>query len=105
MSDDPNPTNRSNAVRVDAIWVAEQFARIGVTLDYLKEAMERQSVREDAQDKHITQLSKDISEMKSDIRALKESKPRSVSPFVMITAIVAAAGFMLSLLNQLYGVQ
>lgn len=101
MEDQPQP--RSQTIKVDAVYVAEQFARIGVTLDYLKEAMEKQSKREDAQDKYIEQLSRDISEMKADIRSLKEAKPKAVSPFVALTAIVAAAGFALSLLNQLYG--
>jgi hypothetical protein len=100
MTDIQKPTQ---TIRIDAVYIAEQFARIGVTLDYLKEAMEKQSRREDAQDKYIEQLSKDIAEMKADIRSLKEAKPAKVSPFVAITAIVAAAGFVLSLLNQLYG--
>lgn len=101
MTDQPTP--KTQMVRVDAVYVAEQFARIGVTLDYLKEAMEKQTQREDAQDKYIAQLSKDISEMKADIRSLKEAKPAKVSPFAVVTAVTAAAAFILSLLNQLYG--
>lgn len=97
-------SQRPQTIRVDAVYVAEQFARIGVTLDYLKDAMEKQSQRELEQDRYIEQLSKDMAEMKADIRSLKEAKPAKVSPFVAITAIVAAAGFVLSLLNQLYGV-
>lgn len=96
--------SRSQPIRLDAVWAAEQFARIGVTLEYLKEASEKQGVREEAQDKSIERLARDIAEMKADIRSLKEAKAPKVSPFVAITAIVAAAGFVLSLLNQLYGV-
>lgn len=102
MTDQTKP---QQTIRIDAVYIAEQFARIGVNLDYLKDAMEKQSRREDAQDKYIEQLSKDIAEMKADIRSLKEAKPARVSPFVAVTAIVAAAGFVLSLLNQLYGTQ
>lgn len=101
MADD---SPRPQTVRMDAVYVAEQFARIGVTLDYLKEAMEKQSQREMEQDRYIEQLSKDIAEMRADIRSLKEAKPVKVSPFVVVTSIVAGAGFVLSLLNQLYGV-
>lgn len=96
--------NQTKTVRVDSHYIVDQFARITVTLEHLKDAMETQSRREDAQDKYIEQLSRDISEMKADIRSLKEAKTPRVSPFVAITAIVAAAGFALSLLNQLYGV-
>lgn len=90
-------------VRVDSHYIVDQFARITVTLEYLKDAMETQTRREDAQDLSIERLAADISEMKADIRSLKEAKPAKVSPFVAVTAIVAAAGFALSLLNQLYG--
>jgi hypothetical protein len=96
-------TPKSNAtLRLDAVWVAEQFARIGVTLDYLKASMERQSEKEAAQDAVIDGLRRDISEMKADLRALKEDKPPKVNSFAVITALVALAGFLLSLLNQLY---
>ncbi len=95
----------SQPLRLDAVWVAEQFARIGVTLEYVKDATEKQAIREEAQDKYIEQLARDIAEVKVDIRSLKEAKAPRVSPFVAITAIVAAAGFILSLLNQLYGAQ
>jgi hypothetical protein len=95
--------SQTKTVRVDSHYIVDQFARITVTLEHLKDAMETQSRREDAQDKYIEQLSRDISEMKADIRSLKEAKVPRVSPFVAVTAIVAAAGFALSLLNQLYG--
>jgi len=89
----------------DSVYFVEQFAKINVTLSYLKETMDRQSKREDNQDRYIEQLTKDIAEMKADIRSLKEAKPKAVSPLFILTAIVAAAAFGLSLLNQLYGVQ
>lgn len=87
----------------NSVYFVEQFAKINVTLEYLKETMDRQSKREDSQDRYIEQLTKDISEMKADIRSLKETKPKNTSPFVVMTAITAAAAFGLSLLNQLYG--
>jgi len=95
--------NTPKTVRIDTIYIAEQFARMSVTLEYLKEAMEKQSAREDSQDKHISQLSRDVAEVKSDVRFLKDVKPKSTSPFVIVTAVVAASAFGLSLLNQLYG--
>ena len=98
---DAQPSNKT--IRVDSHYIVDQFARITVTLEHLKDAMESQSRREDAQDNHIEALRQDIAEIKADIRSLKEAKTPKVSPFVAITAIVAAAGFALSLLNQLYG--
>jgi len=101
MVSDLQPANKT--MRVDSHYVVEQFAKITVTLEYLKDAMESQSKREDTQDTHIEALRKDVAEIKADVRSLKEAKPKAVSPFVAMTAIIAAAGFALSLLNQLYG--
>ena len=98
---DLQPANKT--FRLDSHYVVEQFAKITVTLEHLKDAMESQSKREDAQDDHIEALRNDIAQIKADVRSLKEAKTPKVSPFVAITAIVAAAGFALSLLNQLYG--
>ena len=88
----------------NSVYFVEQFAKINITLEYLKETMDKQSRREDNQDKAIEQLMKDISEMKADIRSLKEAKPKKASGIVILTAVVAASAFGLSLLNQLYGV-
>lgn len=96
------PRQNSPTLRLDAIWVAEQFARIGVTLDYLKASMERQGEKEAAQDQVIEDLRRDVAEMKADLRAMKDDKPAKVSPFTVVTAIVALAGLLISLLNQLY---
>jgi hypothetical protein len=101
MVTDIQPANKT--IRVDSHYIVDQFARITVTLEHLKDAMDSQSRREDAQDDHIEALRADISEIKADVRSLKEAKPQKVSPFVAVTAIVAASGFALSLLNQLYG--
>jgi len=87
----------------NSVYFVEQFAKINVTLEYLKDTMEKQSRREDNQDKAIDQLMRDIGEMKADIRSLKEAKPKKASPIVILTAVVAASAFGLSLLNQLYG--
>jgi hypothetical protein len=87
----------------NSVYFVEQFAKINITLEYLKDTMDKQSRREDNQDKAIEQLMRDISEMKADIRSLKEAKPKKTSGIVIMTAVVAAAAFGLSLLNQLYG--
>jgi hypothetical protein len=100
MVTDAQPSNKT--IRVDSHFIVDQFARITVTLEHLRDAMDSQSRREDAQDNHIEALRSDIAEIKADIRSLKEAKPKAVSPFVMVTAIVAAASFILGLLNQLY---
>lgn len=101
MTDGTPTSKNSPTLRLDAIWVAEQFARIGVTLDYLKASMERQNEKEAAQDQVIEELRRDISEMKADLRSLKDDKAPKVSPFTVITAIVALAAFLISLMNQL----
>jgi len=97
------PGKGEPAVRISAIWIAEQFAEIRTTLTFVRDQIEKQAVKEAAQDVEIEALRKDIAEIKADVRSIKEAKAPKVSPFVMLTAIVAAAGFMLSLLNQLYG--
>jgi hypothetical protein len=97
------PGKGEPAVRISAVWVAEQFAELRTTLAFVREQVERQAVKEAAQDVAIENLRKDVAEIKADVRSIKESKPPRVSLAVMLTAIVAAAGFMLSLLNQLYG--
>lgn len=98
------PGKGEPAVRISAVWIAEQFAEIRTTLTFVREQIEKQAKKEAAQDVEIEGLRRDIAEIKADVRSIKEAKAPKVSPFVMITAIVAAAGFLLSLLNQLYGV-
>jgi len=97
------PGKGEPAVRISAVWIAEQFAEIRTTLTFVREQIEKQAKKEAAQDVEIEGLRRDIAEIKADVRSIKEAKPPKVSPFVMITAIVAASGFLLSLLNQLYG--
>jgi hypothetical protein len=97
------PGKGEPAVRVSAIWIAEQFAEIRTTLMFVRDQIERQAVKEAAQDVEIEALRKDIAEIKADVRSIKEAKAPKVSPFIMLTAIVATAGFLLGLLNQLYG--
>jgi hypothetical protein len=87
----------------NSVYFVEQFAKINITLSYLKETMDKQSRREDNQDKAIEQLMRDISEMKADIRSLKEAKPKRTAGIVILTAVIASSAFALSLLNQLYG--
>jgi len=102
---DVTPGKGEPAVRISAVWIAEQFAEIRTTLTFVRDEVKKQAEKEAAQDLVIDALRKDISEVKADIRSMKEAKPPKASPFVMVTAIVAGAGFILSLLNQLYGVQ
>ncbi len=88
-------------ISVDPMWIAQQFAKIEVTLRYLKEAMDRQTTREDAQDKYIAQLSKDIAEMKSDIRSLKEAKPPKIHALTAASAIAATIAVGVSIISQI----
>lgn len=97
------PGKGEPGVRVSAIWIAEQFAEIRTTLMFVRDQIQQQAAKEAAQDSEIEGLRKDISEIKADVRSIKESKPPKSSPFVILTAVVAAAGFLLGLLNQLYG--
>lgn len=97
------PGKGEPAVRISAVWIAEQFAEIRTTLAFVREQVERQAVKEAAQDVAIDRLAKDIAEIKSDLRSMKEARPPKVSVPVIVTAIVASAGFLLGLLNQLYG--
>ena len=97
MADQPQ------SIRLDTIWVAQQFERTQVTLEYLKSTMEKQAMKEEAQDQVIAGLVRDIAEVKSDVRSLKESKPPRTPAVTVIVAIVAISGFALGLLNQLYG--
>lgn len=97
------PGKGEPAVRISAVWIAEQFAEIRTTLTFVREQVEKQAVKEAAQDVAIDRLAKDVAEIKSDLRSMKEARPPKVSVPVIITAIVASAGFLLGLLNQLYG--
>jgi hypothetical protein len=97
------PGKGEPAVRISAVWIAEQFAEIRTTLTFVREQIEKQAVKEAAQDVEIEALRKDIAEIKADVRSIKESKPPRVSPIIVVTAVVATAGFLLGLLNQLYG--
>jgi len=97
------PGKGEPAVRISAVWIAEQFAELRTTLAFVREQVERQAVKEAAQDVVIDKLARDVAEIKSEVRSLKESKPAKVSVPVIVTAIVASAGFLLGLLNQLYG--
>ena len=97
------PGKGEPAVRISAVWIAEQFAEIRTTLTFVREQIEKQAVKEAAQDVEIEALRKDIAEIKADVRSIKESKPPKVSPVIVVTAVVASAGFLLGLLNQLYG--
>lgn len=100
---DAQPSKGEPAVRINAVWVAEQFAAINTTLGFLKDALQTAAKKEAAQDIVIEELRRDISGLRSDVRSLKEAKPVKVSPFVILTAVVAASAFALGLLNQLYG--
>ena len=97
------PGKGEPAVRISAVWIAEQFAEITTTLKFLREDIEKQARKEAAQDVVIDGLRKDIAEVKADIRSMKEAKPPKLSPAIVVTAVVASAGFLLGLLNQLYG--
>ena len=100
---DVTPGKGEPGVRISAVWIAEQFAEIRTTLMFVRDQVQQQAVKEAAQDGEIEALRKDIAEIKADVRSIKESKPPKVSPVIIITAVVASAGFLLGLLNQLYG--
>lgn len=102
---DVTPGKGEPGVRISSVWIAEQFAEIRTTLMFVRDQIEKQAVKETAQDDAIDALRKDVAEIKADVRSIKESKPPRVSPVIIITAIVASAGFLLGLLNQLYGGQ
>jgi hypothetical protein len=99
----PDMPQQPPTIRLDTIWVAQQFERTQVTLEYLKSTMEKQAMKEEAQDQVIAGLVRDIAEVKSDVRSLRESKPVKAPAVTILIGVVAAAGFALGLLNQLYG--
>jgi hypothetical protein len=96
-------SDQQPTIKLDTIWVAQQFERTQVTLEYLKSTMEKQAMKEEAQDQVIAGLVRDIAEVKSDVRSLRESKPPRMAPMNILVGIVAVAAFALGLLNQLYG--
>jgi ribosomal protein L29 len=100
---DVTPGKGEPGVRISAVWIAEQFAEIRTTLMFVRDQIQQQAIKEAAQDGEIEALRKDIAEIKADVRSIKESKPPKVSPVIIVTAVVASAGFILGLLNQLYG--
>jgi hypothetical protein len=96
-------SDQQPTIKLDTIWVAQQFERTQVTLEYLKSTMEKQAMKEEAQDQVIAGLVRDIAEVKSDVRSLRESKPPKTPAVTVVVGVVAIAGFALGLLNQLYG--
>lgn len=87
---------------LDPVWVAQQFERISVTLEYMKASMDKQSERETAQDMRIDKLSNDVSEVKTDIRAMKDAKPPKMNMVALVASVASTAGFILFLMNQLF---
>lgn len=90
-------------VQVDAVFIAQQFERINTTMEFFGKALDKQAEKESAQDGVINGLVKDVTEMKGDIKAIKDSKPPKVNAWTIALGVVALAGFGLGLLNQLYG--
>jgi hypothetical protein len=90
-------------VQIDALFVAQQLERITTTMEFFGKALDKQAEKETAQDGVINGLVKDVTEMKGDIKAIKDSKPAKVSAWTIALGVVALAGFGLGLLNQLYG--
>jgi hypothetical protein len=103
MQSSSSPNEPRETVQVDAVFIAQQFERINVTMEFFGEAMKVQASKETAQDLVISKLQQDVTEMKGDIKAIRESKPPKVNGWTIALGIVAVAGFGLGLLNQLYG--
>lgn len=93
-----------NLVQVDAVFIAQQFERINTTLEFFGKALDKQAEKETAQDEVINGLKNDVTEIKADIKAIKDAKPPKVNGWTIALGVVAIAGFALGLLNQLYGV-
>lgn len=72
-------------------------------MEFFGKALENQVAKETAQDVVIGKLQQDVTEIKGDIKAIRDSKLPKVSGWTISLGIVAAAGFGLGLLNQLYG--
>ena len=68
---DVTPGKGEPAVRISAVWIAEQFAEIRTTLTFVRDEVKKQAEKEAAQDLVIDALRKDISEVKADIRSMK----------------------------------
>lgn len=98
MSDNETP----KTVRVDAIFIAQQFERTAVTLEHLKDRMDRQSLKESAQDVAIAKLSEDVTEVKADVRAIKEARPPRLAPITIAVGVATLLSVVVLLLNQLY---
>lgn len=96
------PQNPSSVVTIDAIFIAQQFERINTTLEFMQKAAEKQNEKEVAQDLVISGLAKDMVEVKADVRSIKDSKSPKLHPVTIVVGIMAIAGVVLGILNQLY---
>ena len=103
MQSSPKSAEQRETVQVDAVFIAQQFERINVTMEFFGKAIESQVAKETAQDLVIDKLQQDVTEIKGDIKAMRESKPPKVNGWTVALGVVALAGFGLGLLNQLYG--
>lgn len=95
---DPTP------IKVDPVYIASQFERINVTLEFFGKALDKSNDKAEAQDRVIDTLVSDMSVVKSDIKFLKEAKPRPLHPVVLwgsvLSGITSAIAIVVVVINS-----
>lgn len=77
-------------VKVDPLYIAAQFERINVTLEFLGKSIDKSNAKADAQDLVINGMSKDIELLKHKMEAIEQAKPKALHPAVLWSTIASA---------------
>lgn len=113
---------RTQEVKVDPIFIAQQFERVSTGLDYMEKGIDeiKKSIRNqdrivsdvvndvsvlkkevekvESLDGKVSDISKDVRDISQDVRVLKESKAPKMHPIAMVGTIVGAIGVTLALI-------
>lgn len=105
------PAQPNQVVTIDAIFVAQQFERINTTLEFFGRSIDSFTVKEKEQDNQIAGIRSDITEIKADLRSLREDQKQASNeqnskkvPWTAVGALVTSiVAVVLLILNGLYG--
>ena len=101
------PAQNNQVVTVDAIFIAQQFERINTTLEFFGKSIDAFTIKEKEQDNKIAGIRSDITEIKGDIRALKDESARATAKKIPWTAVgafvVAIVSVLMTILDRMYG--
>lgn len=94
-------------IKVDPVYIATQFERLNVTLEFFGKSLDRANDKADAQDRLIDGLVADMGVVKNDLENMKEQKPPKMHPMVMASSvgalIISAIAFITLVFQSMTG--